>query len=585
MKKNDVNNKGFAMSELLAASIIILLLFSILFANYLPLVAEFENRLAYTNVTANYGAFYVRRIYKDVLEDDATKALLDQALGSASYYTVYNKSNSEDSLNLVPDELKTQLRNIINKYGIEEIIISKYNLSDLKSADGYKRSSGSLYKYINYLPRYDKGLGGKNQISEPYRILLKTSDFGYATTPILPDAYTPIECFTLKDIEEVGVDKYNFAIVDYDESCGTKVVVTPYEVNYKGKTGIITAIEYNADTNTNNHIGAFENKGIVSISLSKKVTSIGEKAFKDNKISSFKFEIHAPSVTRIGKGAFEGNELEKIEIPDKNLEIGEGAFANNSTLKSIKFVSENSGEISISDGMFAMSDSNSNSDSISLSIPANVVSIGKQAFKNVKLSSLEFAPLCGLETIGEEAFMSNSSLDSLDIPDGVNSIGVSAFENVNIGSLNLGSSVEEIGNSAFAMPQNSNAKPTSLTIPNTVINIGTNAFANQNISSLVFVEEGEATIKIGDGAFIGHSLNDATFPARVLSTGSSLGSNLFGGVFGETQGQIKVNHDDANKGDWCNALFGSESSCTSEINGNIKSYTYGNSTKYVSYIS
>ena len=63
MKKRITNTKAFAMAELLVVSVIILILFSVLFSNYLPLVAQYENRINYNDVTAEYASFYVRKIY------------------------------------------------------------------------------------------------------------------------------------------------------------------------------------------------------------------------------------------------------------------------------------------------------------------------------------------------------------------------------------------------------------------------------------------------------------------------------------------------------------------------------------------
>ena len=47
MKKRLKCSKGFAMAELLAVCLIVLVLFSVLFSNYLPLVAQYENRINY----------------------------------------------------------------------------------------------------------------------------------------------------------------------------------------------------------------------------------------------------------------------------------------------------------------------------------------------------------------------------------------------------------------------------------------------------------------------------------------------------------------------------------------------------------
>ena len=63
--------KAFAMAELLAVCVAMLAIFSILFSNYLPLVAEYENRISYNDVTSEYAAHYFRKMYISALSDSS----------------------------------------------------------------------------------------------------------------------------------------------------------------------------------------------------------------------------------------------------------------------------------------------------------------------------------------------------------------------------------------------------------------------------------------------------------------------------------------------------------------------------------
>lgn len=185
MKKVLSKNKGFAMAELLAVCVVVLGLFSVLFSNYLPLLAEYENRLSYNDVTAEYAAHYVRKAYvenpdfrqKSKEQKTFLTSIFDQSKG---YYTIYDKKNNIKDFCFGTgagaaiingcSELTSKLTNIIDQYKIEEIIVSRYQLGDLTGdygkvglkdkmeaantgSESYNED-GLLYNYIKYLPSY-----------------------------------------------------------------------------------------------------------------------------------------------------------------------------------------------------------------------------------------------------------------------------------------------------------------------------------------------------------------------------------------------------------------------------------------------
>ena len=648
MKKNNknLNTKGFVMSELLAASIVILLLFSILFANYLPLTGEFETRIAYNNVTANYGAFYVRKVYKTVLEDSTAKATLDQGLVDKGYYTVYTSTK--------PNEIKLatnyedDLANIIEKYQIEEIIITKYKTDEVKGRGTnldkrYTRSSGVLYSYIKYLPYYTLSIyDGKS--SEPYRLIMKTG-YGYATTQILPDPPTPISCFDLKYIKEG-----EFTVTNYHEECGENVTITANEITVgmgsEARHGVITSITGTADNK-----GAFEGKGIKTINLSQRITDIGKNAFKNNFINKFSFENNAPGVTSVGDYAFSDNKFTRITIPGSITTIGEGAFANNYNLQVIEFDFEHAtNPINIiSKNMFSLSEygSMNSSNLISLFIPANIQTIKENAFRNLQFSSIEFennietnedegeeveiSNPSQLETIEANAFrideqapISPTNYIQLSLPNRIETIGAGAFQNVKLGRLifqvddSSYSALKTIGANAFNVYETNIANintedfcdtvpgeegqpatcqyKRNLKIPTSVTRINANAFKNQELEAIVFdnindqgiVVANSKLTHIEDGAFSGNKLETITIPPSLAVSDATVGTQIFGSSYtlGNNSGEIIIQNPDMfNKSWWCDALFGS--TCTvervDEEGVNDYKYTHNSTTKYISY--
>ncbi len=624
MKKNILGIKGFAMSELLAASIVILLLFSILFANYLPLVSEFENRILYTDVTANYGAFYVRKIYKTALEDSQVKATLNDGLTHDSYYTVYKKS-SIDEAQLVSGELKSQLEDIIDEYDIEEIIITNYKLDNLKGRNQeanaptrYKKSSGSLYNYINYLPYYSLAVY-EGKVAEPYRIILKSKS-GFATTQILPDPLTPVSCF---EFDKNSLNTGKFIITNYHKGCGQNVDITPNEITIgtgsNAKTGIITAIMGDDETKK----GAFQDKEITSINLSKNITSIGDYAFKDNNIKKFSFKYNAPGVTTIGKYAFSNNKLTNISIPSNLTKISEGAFANNYLLQAIEFdYDSTTPDKYIPKNMFGLEGNTGKTNNylIELVIPANITSIQANAFKNIQFSSIRFensdsnpSRLHTIETsafgIDEELFdnLDPNNYISLSIPHTVQKISSSAFENVKIEALVFEtnstpdgkehSSLETIGNSAFKVKvketDETKIETRSIKIPVSVTTIGNQAFENQALSGIVFdsLTENSNLSTIGDFAFSGNKFKTFIIPQNLITDGTYIGKNIFGDNYtlGNNTTDIIINSNISLvtnwNNTWCKAFYG-DSGCTEAVstNGPISIYKNGSNTKYITYI-
>ena len=135
MKKRITNTKAFAMAELLVVSVIILILFSVLFSNYLPLVAQYENRINYNDVTAEYASFYVRKIYKDAMDDIDIKNQIDEKIKNG-YYTVYSSTYNIKDFSFLNNY--RFLEDIISEYSIDEIVITTNDLSSIK--EKYERN-------------------------------------------------------------------------------------------------------------------------------------------------------------------------------------------------------------------------------------------------------------------------------------------------------------------------------------------------------------------------------------------------------------------------------------------------------------
>ena len=90
------------------------------------------------------------------------------------------------------------------------------------------------------------------------------------------------------------------AITDYDETCGTDVII-PSKIKGYPVTGI--------------GIGSFEEKNLTSVVIPDSVTIIGASAFSDNQLTSVEFS-NPSKLERIISGAFQKNNISTVSIPE-----------------------------------------------------------------------------------------------------------------------------------------------------------------------------------------------------------------------------------------------------------------------------
>ena len=486
MKKKLKSMKGFAMAELLAVSLVILVLFSVLFSNYLPLVAEYENRIMYNDVSAQYAAYYVRQIVKDAIDKNNFSTGIT-TINDDDYVSLFKYSDEGNADNRIcelasskynEEKARNSSKYACNKmlalYGIKEVIVTKYSLADLKNRKKYKQSDGSLYEYIQYLPKYENTI--YTEENDLYRIILK-ADNKYATTPVKVDYTTPGKCFTgTKDSgNNLTITGYN----EKDSDCGKEVVISTKQISIKDSSGnTITGIIKKIGDN------AFNGKDINSIDFGN-VTEIGESAFENSNLSNIN-SFKESSVTSIDASAFKNTKLEDVKLPDNLASIGDAAFSSIKTLKSISLT--NKDIYGTTSDLFSGSGT---PQGIDVQFLSNIKTVGEKMFYNANIKLMNFG---GIVTIKKEAFAmkeDNSGISlPVSIPPNVTTIEESAFENRKIDSLSFSGAAQNrrlttVSKRAFAMSNdNNNSSLSNVKIPFYLTDLGESAFENRKIKIL-----------------------------------------------------------------------------------------------------
>lgn len=182
MKK--LNNKGFALAEILVVTVFVMVIFSIIYTNFFPIMAEYERRESYDDVDGKYAAYW----FKKMIEKDNIVSVKESTINSYHYY----KLQCGDFLDLTQKDL---CKNLVERYGITKdassnpsIYITKYKTEDFKSKVNSNPTlfTSGFQEYVKYLPKYDDG-----PILNRYRIIIefhRTEDdndyYAYATMEV-----------------------------------------------------------------------------------------------------------------------------------------------------------------------------------------------------------------------------------------------------------------------------------------------------------------------------------------------------------------------------------------------------------------
>lgn len=172
------------------------------------------------------------------------------------------------------------------------------------------------------------------------------------------------------------------------------------------------------------------------------IVSIAIQAFHNMRLNSV---IIPNSITSIGDFAFYSNQLTSVMIPSSVTSIGSAAFNVNNLRGKQAFIYSRNPDGSENPSIL-VSYGGSVWTGRDATIPSSVTIIGKHAFNNIRLKTVEIPD--GVITIEEYAFYKNE-LSSITIPSSVATISESAFRINHLKYLSVSSNITSIGSYAF----------------------------------------------------------------------------------------------------------------------------------------
>lgn len=181
MKKlNKIDNHGFVIVETIIVAVFVVGICTFLFANFLPLIGEYEKISNYDDLDSKYKTHEIRKmILREIDNDYSKRKIFTSYIEDNSGYHLYkNYKQTINDEEIIKYELCDNLKNVnyCNKLlgdkftNAKEILVTSYKLSNIKREIKEDTNiSREIKEYINYLPSYSKL---SNTYDKYYRIIV-----------------------------------------------------------------------------------------------------------------------------------------------------------------------------------------------------------------------------------------------------------------------------------------------------------------------------------------------------------------------------------------------------------------------------
>ena len=222
----------------------------------------------------------------------------------------------------------------------------------------------------------------------------------------------------------IGADAFSynsFTSVNFNSDMPNITTIGNYAFYYN--TGI-NSVSFNSTPLSTIGDAAFYGASLTSISFPNTITSIGAYTFSKNSIAGTLNLSQVAGQLTLGKSCFSGNNITSLSLPTTLTSVGGGAFNNNQLPVDQANIYARNGDGSINTSVIV---SYGGSDRGTITIPANVTTIGDYAYNGAGIAGVIFHS--GITSIGAFAFSQSAFTTALDLSPMVNlvSIGNYAF--------------------------------------------------------------------------------------------------------------------------------------------------------------
>ena len=125
MKK--INNNGFVLAETLIVTVFLMVLFTMVYSNFYPLIGEYEKREGYDDIDGKYAAYWIKKLVESAaFQPSNTKKEFMQQYGYMRFECsdIQSVDNQRDiCINLV--------NSFSNYYPLTNIFVSLLNRIDI----------------------------------------------------------------------------------------------------------------------------------------------------------------------------------------------------------------------------------------------------------------------------------------------------------------------------------------------------------------------------------------------------------------------------------------------------------------------
>lgn len=186
----NINNNGFVMVETIVVAVFIIGICTFLFANFLPLIGDYERVSDYDSVNSKYKVHEIRKMILRDLNNNSSLNTIFLNIPSNEGYNIYSieKIEREDEA-IIKHQLCDKLDSVNycnkllgeNHLGVKDIIITKFKLSKIKASIKELEGKRELKEYIDYLPSYSKY---GSRYDNYYRLIVSFNDGNIANIEV-----------------------------------------------------------------------------------------------------------------------------------------------------------------------------------------------------------------------------------------------------------------------------------------------------------------------------------------------------------------------------------------------------------------